>query len=213
MWKKNLFGVLSVLIMVGFTHWEGLAHAEETHHPNFLSIKGGSFSPAEEGQGTGVNFMVGYDHILENGFGVGFEMGYKNFNRDMTVDVIGAKDITGEVEVTSIPLFFNVKYHFITEVVRPYLGIGAGVSFNSVDFDEIDKIVDEKGYTWLKKEDDGAGFGVQGLAGIRFVIANRVSFFVEGKYSWEGQELEGIENDDIMNFGGFYGTGGIGVEF
>jgi opacity protein-like surface antigen len=208
--RRFIFG-LCLIILIGASR---VGFAEEIHHNNFISVKGGTFDPKEDAEEKGTNFMVGYDFISESGFGAGFELGYKNFKREMTVDVVGAKDITGEVEVHSIPFLFTGKYHLLfNEVVKPYLGAGVGFSFNHVDFDEIDKEVDKRGYIWLEKNENGVSFDVCGVAGIRFVIAQRFSLFVEGKYSYEMQKLEGIENDETLNFGGFYGNVGIGVEF
>ncbi|MBI5787311.1 MAG: outer membrane beta-barrel protein [Candidatus Schekmanbacteria bacterium] len=187
-----------------------LAFAES----KLINVQGGVFNPTEKAQGNGDIFLVGYDYIQKDGISYGFEVGYKKFNRDMTVDVLGGPDITGEVEVTSIPFFFNAKYHVLSnETIKPYIGGGVNISLNQIDTDELDKKVQQQGAVWLEKNDTGASWGVHGLAGIRFMVAQKISLFIEGRYSYEAQMLKGIENDKVMNFGGFYGTAGIGVEF
>lgn len=205
--------IILVIPDVGFT--------EENHRNHFISVKGGVFVPMEDEEGVGFNVLAGYDYIFEGGFGIGFEVGYKKFEREMTMEIVeGSSDVkVGErianVEVTSVPILLTAKYHFLSnKMFKPYLGAGLGAVLNRIDYREFNDIAEEEGLEWFYKDRSGIGLDVHGLMGIRFLIANRVSLFAEARYSYEMQLQEKADDKlETLNFGGFYGNGGIGVEF
>jgi outer membrane protein W len=195
--------------------------AEEDHHNHLFSVQGGVFVPTEEGDGTGYNVLVSYDYIFPNGFSIGLESGYKEFERELSMDIIQGPDDkkvgerTANVEVVMIPFNLNAKYHFLSnKQFKPYFGAGLGTFISVVDFSEFDDIADDEGHKWFERDKTGLGIDFHGLAGIRFMIADNVSLFAEVRYSYEIQIQERAENEtDDLNLGGLFGNGGIAVEF
>ncbi len=195
----------------------GFAEDSKDQSTHLFNIQGGVFLPAEDASGVGYNILTGYDYIFPIGLSVGFETGYKSFERKMLMDIvtgpadtkIGEREANAEISV--VPILLNLKYHFLSDkTVKPYLGVGMGAILSWVDFTKFDNISDDEGLTWADRDKSGLGFDLHGLAGVRFKIIDRLSLFVEARYSYEVQIQERADDEtDVLNLGGFYGNGGI----
>jgi len=195
--------------------------AEEGHHNHLFSVQGGVFVPTEKADGAGYNVLASYDYVFPVGFSLGIESGYKEFERELSMDIIAGPDNkkigerTADVKVVMVPILLNAKYHFLSnKLFKPYFGAGMGGFISVVDFDEFDRIADDEGHKWYDRDKTGFGFEFHGLSGIRFMVADNVSLFAEIRYSYEVQIQERAEDEtDDLNLGGLFGNGGIGVEF
>jgi len=170
----------------------------------YVSAQVGGFAPWHGNAGVMTSIQVmGSNASGRSRWGGEFE--YRGYERT----VLGVND----VDAGSYVLRGMWQYHFRPDaVVTPYLGLGVGITINTVDADKVD---DALGHD--ARDSVGAGLDGVFLLGVAYNIpgADYLSVFAEGRVGLAFDAAgEGSSNDvDFDNVGGASGSAGLRFRF
>ena len=160
----------------------------------FFSLGGGKFVPFDGHSGfvaTGGLFLPVLSHVL-----VGGELEYRQFKTKF----LGVRG----VESKSVAFRAMAKFLLFQKGFTPYAGGGFSIALNIIDTEKIER--ERPGIEVFDKV--GMGSGIFGLVGVLVPVNSNVSFFAEGRASFDIQ-LTHFEETEVENLGGFSGLGGV----
>ena len=168
-----------------------------TRDTDLKEFFGEDVSGAEIDFDPGFRFGIGFGYNVTEWFATEIESGFMSNWID---SINGANRV--DAIFSSVPLIGNIKFQGPkNQFVSPYIGGGAGVSFASIDADEIDF-----GATEMHGYDSDAVFAFQGFAGVRFRLNQSMGLSIEYRYfwadeaNWDAEFSEGTLSDE-MRFG------------
>jgi hypothetical protein len=169
-----------------------------------LSIQGGAFAPWQGDVGFSTTIqLLGANRSGRSRWGGEFE--YRNFDSKIAG--------VAHVGVESYVMRGMWQYHFRPDAaVTPYIGLGFGLSINSVNADKVDlgNGRDVRGST-------GAGLDGLFLLGLQFALpgAEYVSLFGEGRVglAFDATGENGDTDVIVENLGGASGSVGLRFRF
>jgi len=188
------------ILFLGFTGFisPSLSWGDLAEEKFSFNLGGGKFVPFDGNSGyvvTGGLHLPVLSQVL-----VGGELEYRQFKTKF-LGVWG-------VDTRSFAFRGIGKFLLFQKGFTPYAGGGFSIAINVIDTEKIER--ERPSIDVFDKV--GMGSGIFGLVGFLVPVYSKVSFFAEGRASFDIQLTE-FEGTEVENLGGFSGLGGVVFHF
>ncbi|MCI5142544.1 MAG: hypothetical protein D3909_12665 [Candidatus Electrothrix sp. ATG1] len=134
---------------------------------------------------------VMHEFTSDKAFKAGFVASryYNDFSFNLGIEFLPEVDIHDELDNTiathsHVPIFLGVNYHFDTNFIDPYIGVGVGYSFNEGSESEF---IANQG---IRTEVDDSTYYFF-TAGVEYPFRDRYAVFLAGQYSISDADVKG----------------------